>query len=209
MVEVKRSEDELLIGQILSGDKKSYETLMRKYNLRLFRVGKAILWKDEDVEDAMQETYIKAYEQLSRFEGRSAIGTWLTRILINECLMKKRKTRQETDEDYEGKLNQIPDEMSNPEKKVVNKELKTLLENAIASLPEKYRLVFVMREIENMSVAETTQVLDITGNNVKARLSRAKEMLRNTLMTQYPVQELLDFNLVRCDRIVQNVLSRI
>jgi len=83
------------------------------------------------------------------------------------------------------------------------------LEEAIAGLPEKYRLVFVMREIENMSVSETTEVLDLTETNVKARLSRTKEMLRNNLMSQYPANELLDFNLVRCDRIVQNVFARI
>jgi RNA polymerase sigma factor (sigma-70 family) len=211
MTAVANNEDSTLIKEILSGEKRKYELLMRKYNQRLYRVGKAILWKEEEIEDAMQEAYIKAYQQLSAFEGRSALSTWLTRIMINECLMRKRQLlRRETPGEYsEEKVNQIATDMINPEKKVVNKELKTLLEKAISQLPEKYRLVFVMREIENMNVAETTQVLDISETNVKARLSRAKEMLRNSIMAEYPANELLDFNLVRCDRIVQNVLSRI
>ncbi len=211
MTEVRNIEDAKLIDEILAGNKAKYEVVMRKLNQRLYRVGKAILWREEDVEDAMQEAYIKAYQQLPHFEGRSALSTWMTRIMINECLMRKRQSQQkgQSTEYSEEKINQIAVDMINPEKKVVNNELKALLENAISMLPEKYRLVFVMREVENMSVSETTQALDITETNVKARLSRAKEMLRNSLMTQYPANELLDFNLVRCDRIVKNVLARI
>jgi RNA polymerase sigma factor (sigma-70 family) len=211
MIETQHNEDLPLIKEILSGDKRKYETLMRKFNQRLYRVGKAILWNEEEVEDAMQEAYIKAYQQLSKFENRSAFGTWLTRIMINECLMRKRQgeRREKPGEYSEEKIKQIAADMINPEKKVMNKELKVLLEGAISGLPEKYRLVFVMREIENMSVSETTQALEITETNVKARLSRAKEMLRNSIMAQYPANELLDFNLVRCDRIVRNVLGRI
>jgi RNA polymerase sigma factor (sigma-70 family) len=211
MTVIVNNEEAELIRDILAGDKKRYELLMRRYNQRLYRVGKSILWKDEDVEDAMQEAYIKAYQQLPKFEARSAFGTWLTRILINECLMKKRQQRNkaQTGEYSEEQVNRIPAEMIDPEKKIVNKELGQLLEQTIAGLPEKYRVVFVMREIENMSVSETTQLLDITETNVKARLSRAKEMLRNAILSNYPVRELLEFNLVRCDRIVENVFARI
>jgi RNA polymerase sigma factor (sigma-70 family) len=211
MIETRQNEDESLIKEVLSGNKKKYEAIMRKFNQRLYRVGKAILWKEQDVEDAMQETYIKAYQNLGNFAGRSAFPTWLTRIMINECLMRKRQlNRTERPGEYtEEQVNQIATDMMNSDKKIVNKELKSLLESAISVLPEKYRLVFVMREVEKMSVSETTQALDITETNVKARLSRAKEMLRNSLLAQYPSNELLDFNLIRCDRIVQNVLARI
>lgn len=204
----KKSQTEsALISQVINGDKLKYELLIRKYNQRLYRVAKSILWNEEEVEDAMQEAYIKAYQQLSKFEKRSAFSTWLTRILINECLMKKRKLKRMAEEDL-GSANQPLDTMT-PEKTTVNKELKGLLERAIAGLPEKYRLIFIMREVENISASEVRKVLGISDTNVKVRLSRAKEMLRDSLITTYPVNELLDFHLTRCDRIVKNVFSKI
>jgi RNA polymerase sigma-70 factor (ECF subfamily) len=172
-------------------------------------VAKGILIDEQDIEDAMQEAYIKAYRQLATFERRSAFPTWITRILINECLMKKRQITK-------AGAALLPEEMllrhsdaHTPEKKVMNNELKRILEHAIATLPEKYRIVFIMREIEQMSVSETTDVLEITDGNVKARLSRAKEMLRNNLLAEYPASQLFEFNAVRCDRIVSNVFARI
>jgi RNA polymerase sigma factor (sigma-70 family) len=203
--------DHDLILEILNGNKKKYEILIRKYNRQLYRVAKGILWSEEGIEDVMQEAYIKAYKKLRDFEMRSSFNTWITRILINECLMRKRagKNKIHLSIDDPSQHHQTHINNLNPEKKVINKELKTLLESAIERLPEKYRIVFIMREIENISVTDTTQALQITETNVKARLSRAKEMLRTTLTSSYPVSELLDFNLVRCERIVQNVLSRI
>src|ERR1041385_9756 len=162
--------DSDIIRKVVGGDKKSYELLIRKYNQRLYRVAKAILWNEEEAEDAMQEAYIKAYQQLPNFEQRSSFSTWITRILINECLMKKRKNSRmingEVADQISG-LRQAP-EKHNPEKKVLNKELGALIEHAVSQLPEKYRLVFVMREIENMSVAETTEALNISETNTKA-----------------------------------------
>ena len=209
---VEKTQTELsIINDIISGDKKKYELLIRKYNQRLYRVAKSILWQEEEVEDAMQEAYIKAYQQLSQFEYRASFSTWLTRILINECLMKQRKNKSASQ--IYGELNDDHMKQSvdavNPEKKVINSELKTLLENAISLLPEKYRIIFIMREVENMSVTETTKVLNITETNVKVRLSRSKDMIRTSLISSYPVNELLDFNLTRCDRIVDDVFARI
>lgn len=196
-----------LINDIVNGNKLKYELLIRKYNQRLYRVAKSILWNEVEVEDAMQDAYIKAYQQLAKFESRSKFSTWITRILINECLMKKRKNKSVREEEIVDKSHPI--ENMNPEKEIVNRELKSLLESAIAKLPEKYRLVFVMREVENISASEVRNLLEITDSNVKVRLNRAKEMLRDSLITAYPANELLDFNLVRCDRIVQNVFAKI
>ncbi|HEY1039694.1 MAG TPA: RNA polymerase sigma factor [Bacteroidia bacterium] len=211
MTEEPTDPDFELIDRILKGEKDKYELLIRKYNQRLYRIAKAILWSEDRIEDAMQDAYIKAYGKLAAFEQRSSFSTWITRILINECLMKKRENKDivtlSTDEELR-RLN-LKAEAPNPEKKVLNKELKNLLENAISGLPEKYRLVFVLREIENMGVTETGESLEISEGNVKARLSRAKEMLRNNLMSVYPANELLDFNLVRCDRIVKGVYAGI
>jgi RNA polymerase sigma factor (sigma-70 family) len=203
--------DSEIIDEIINGKKEMYELLIRKYNQRLYRVAKGILWEEADIEDAIQDAYIKAYKNLSKFEKRSTFSTWITRILINECLIRQKALRRNPVPEISDE-NKILEQIAgtfNPEMKMINNELKVMLEKAISLLPEKYRVVFVMREIENMSVADTTSALEITETNVKARLSRAKEMLRNQLMSSYPMSELLDFNLTRCDRIVRNVMSRI
>lgn len=199
-----------IIKQILSGDKDKYELLIRKYNPRLYRVALSILGEDALIEDVMQDAYIKAYRQLHTFEGRSSFSTWLTRILINECMMKMRQTKRAAEVYQSGHDNIAePHHVATPERKALNSELKQVLETAISALPEKYRMVFVMREIEGMSVAETVDVLGVGEANVKTRLSRAKEMLRTQLMTSYSMPQLFEFNLIRCDRIVKNVFAAI
>lgn len=208
-VKEKEHTDFEIIDRILQGERNAYELLIRKYNQRLYRVAKGILWEEEIIEDAMQDAYIKAYQQLAGFQKKSTFSTWITRILINECLMIKRhSTTGVNTEDSSVHSDRLVD-FSNPERKTINNELKVLLEGAIQQLPDKYRTVFILRELENMSVMETSRSLEITETNVKARLSRAKEMLRDNLTSNMPVGDLLEFNLIRCDRIVKNVLMRI
>jgi len=200
--------DNIIIEEVLAGNKSKYELLIRKYNQQLFRIAKGYIRDDDEIEDLMQETYIKAYSQLSNFEHKSQFATWLIRILINECLMALRK---------KSRLSNIHEEMSydslieinNPESTAMNSELKDVLEKAIENLPVKYRSVFILREVAAISVNETGQLLNISESNVKVRLNRAKEMLKDSIMNNYPVSELFNFNLVRCDRIVKNVLSKI
>src|SRR5690349_14947056 len=140
--------DQELIARIQGGEKRLFEVLIRKYNQRLYRIGMSILANDMETEDAMQAAYINAYEHLSGFEQRSSFGTWLTRIMINQCLEQKRKKKQ-APVHFEQTDNVIS--MTTPLNELVNKELSHVLENAITQLPEKYRLVFVLREIEDMS----------------------------------------------------------
>lgn len=209
------SEDNLIIDRILSGEKNLYEVLIRKYNQRLYRIARTYITDEEDINDIMQEAYIKAYEQLARFEKRSQFSTWLIRILINEALARiKRKNRftypmSDNDNyfDYNSEYsqNQTPD----PEKQSVNEELKRILEKAVDALPMKYRTVFIMREIESMSVAETGKCLNLSESNVKVRLNRAKEFLRKELSKSYKNEEVFSFHLYKCDRIVSYVLNRI
>jgi RNA polymerase sigma factor (sigma-70 family) len=203
--------DEQIIDEILKGDKQKYALLMRKYNQRLYRVGKGLLKEDSEIEDMMQETYIKAYLNLSKFERRSQFATWLTRILINECLqrLKKMKKLSPLDDNEENTTAMNYADQSTPERASLNKELKQHLETTIAGLPEKYRVIFIMREVEKLNVEETSKILDITESNVKARLSRAKEMLRNSLMDTYPMGQVYEFNLVRCDKVAAYVMARI
>lgn len=203
--------DQQIIEDILKGDKEKYAVLMRKYNQRLYRISKGYLMDEAEIEDVMQDAYVKGFQNLSKFENRSQFGTWMTRILINECLQRlKRKKKVDLIDASEenSEIMKITDK-NNPEKQSLNKELKELLENAISNLPEKYRSVFIMREVEKMNIEETCGAMGITESNVKIRLNRAKEMLRNTLMNTYPMGDLYEFHLSRCERIAANVLSRI
>ena len=195
-----------LIERILSGEHGLYEHLMRKYNQRIFRTGMSMLNNATEVEDAMQASYIKAYEHLADFENRSAFGTWITRIMINECLQhKKNKLRLQAVTENQ---HQNISHMNTPVHALINKELGGVLENAIAGLPEKYRLVFVLREVEDLSIKETAEVLSLEESNIKVRLNRAKTMLRENL-TGYMKENIYSFHLTRCDRIVHQVFSKL
>jgi len=198
--------DEALIGRILSGEKRLFEQIMRSYNQKLYRIGMSILNQDMETEDAMQTAYIHAYEHLGAFEGRSSFATWLTRIMLNECLARKKK-RQKLKTDLENMhLNHV--NMTTPAHVLANKQLSVVLESAVGQLPEKYRLVFVLREIEEMSVKQTSETLSIEESNVKARLSRAKMMLRESLQGVMK-ENIYSFHLSRCDRIVERVFSKL
>jgi RNA polymerase sigma-70 factor (ECF subfamily) len=172
----------------------------------------SIIHDDAEAEDIMQNAYIKAYENLHKFEGKSKFGTWLLRILINESLLwlqkNKRKISYKQSVLADNKTDSFNTKINNPAHQVMNNELKKILEEAIGQLPSKYRTVFIMREVENMSTEETGKSLQISQINVKVRLNRAKEMLRKTLMNS-EYKELYSFHAIRCDRIANNVMQRI
>ena len=199
--------DEQIVARVISGERDLYEVLMRRYNSRMYRISMSIINDNAEAEDIMQISYINAYRQLGNYRQQSSFGTWLTRILINESLLhKKRRTKKEqalmetpfTDEHHETPLSGL-----------MNKELKLILEDAVASLPEKYKLVFVMREVQGMSTGETMEVLALGESNVKIRLARAKEMLRAELSKKWKPEQIYEFNLVRCDVIVNHVMAQI
>jgi RNA polymerase sigma factor (sigma-70 family) len=208
--DVVQASDADLIAAILQGEKESYAIIISRYNQRLYRVGMGILNDDLEVEDAMQTAYISAYENLSKFAFKSSFPTWLTRILINECLLrlkKRKKTLTLDSEHMENSMNTTGKvEHRMPDARMLQSELKNLLENAISSLPEKYRVVFIMREMEKMNVAETGECLAISEENVKVRLNRAKAMLRNSLTDYYQEAEVLHFHAIRCRRMSENVM---
>jgi RNA polymerase sigma-70 factor (ECF subfamily) len=198
--------DLILVQRILGGEPRLYEHLIRRYNKRLYRLGMSILNQDSEVEDAMQAAYINAYEHLAAFENRSSFGTWLTRIMLNECLAQKNKklrTKVMEEKYYQNSTN-----LSTPSQLLINKELNGMLENAIAALPEKYRTVFVLREVEDLSIRETAEVLSLKETNIKVRLNRAKTMLRENL-NGYLKENVYSFHLTRCDRIVDRVFKHL
>lgn len=205
--------DNEIIARVLQGEKDMYAVIVRRYNQRLYRVAMSMVNDDGEVEDIIQTAYIKAYENLGKFEFRSGFSTWLTKILINESLLrlKKRKQSLTMNDQTMNTENYWPQTMDSntPLVKLLNGELKTLLENAIRQLPEKYRTVFVMREIENMTVAETQECLSISEANVKVRLNRARALLRDSLSIYYKKEDILHFHLSRCARLTEDVMQRI
>ena len=202
-----------IIQRINEGDIKLFEILIRRYDPFLYKIGRTYRYNHENTEDLMQETYINAYTNLKKFENRSSFKTWLTRIMLNQCYQKRHKLSFKNEiigGDVQNEKSSILFHHStNNEKIAMNKELGRVLENAIHKIPEEYRIVFSLRELNGLSVAETAEALDISESNVKVRLNRAKKMLRSEIMEMYSPQEIFEFNLIYCDVMVNRVMAKI
>jgi RNA polymerase sigma-70 factor (ECF subfamily) len=208
--------DEDVVKRVLGGETAVYEILMRRYNQRLYRVARSILRNDGDAEDVMQEAYVRAYEHLNQFAGQAKFSTWLTKIAVYEALGRLR--RQGRTENLDSVLDsdrhvmaRMTSDTRDPERQAYDHELRIVLEGAIDSLPETYRLVFMLRAVEGMSVAETAGCLDIGVEAVKTRLHRARSLLRKDLQQRAGVvtAQTFPFHLSRCDRVVEAVFRRI
>ena len=207
-------EDGEVITRVIHGEKGLYEILMRRYNQTLYRAVRSYLDRREDVEDAMQDTYIKAYSKLDQFKGDAAFSTWLVRIGINEALQRLRKSRTmhvHSDPDVRmEQLQQLPDNgQMNPEQSTIQGENRRLMEQAIDKLPEPYRAVYMLREVEGMNVAEVSQCLEITEANVKVRLHRAKAQLKESIWGAHAGAAAFEFGNSHCDKLVEAVMARI
>jgi RNA polymerase sigma-70 factor (ECF subfamily) len=204
-----------LIEQIIKGDASLFEILIRRNNPVLYKTGRSYNFTHHDVEDLMQETYINAFLNLSKFENKSSFRTWLIRIMINQCLAKMQRSAFKNEKAGESITNEKITPMfsttnsSDTAMKISNKELNQILEESITRLPIDYRIVFSLREINGLSVAETSEALNITESNVKVRLNRAKNMLRNDLEKLYSREDIFEFNLVYCDKVVARVMDQI
>lgn len=211
---MQMSDDEA-VARILNGETSLFEVIMRRYNQRLYRVARAILRQDHEAEDVVQDAYVRAYAHLDQFAGRAAFATWLTRIAIHEALGRKRRSgRMEELEAVETKGEHLPELKSaipDPETESASAEARQFLERAIGSLPEDYRIIVVLREVEEMTVAETAASLEVSEGVVKTRLHRAHAMLRKELYksARGRIADLYQFHASRCDRIVQAVFERI
>jgi len=208
--------DEEIVRRVLGGETALYEVVMRRYNQRLYRVAMSILRNDGEAEDVMQDAYVRAYTHLDQFEHRAKFSTWLTRIAVHEALGRLRSRARldsiEGREDGEGQnMKELKSHEADPEQNASRAEMSGVLERAISSLPDPYRLVFVLREVEEMSTAEAAEALDLSEDNVKTRLHRARAMLRKQLYVQagLSASNALPFHAPRCDRVVKSVLERI
>ena len=201
-----------IIQIVLTGQIQLYELIVKRYNSYLYKIGKTYGFGHQDVQDIMQETYVNAYRSLSKFKRESTFKTWITRIMLNNCYHKKQKLKIKKEVSTESleliKNVQLTRETMR-QSKTVNNELGTIIEKAILDLPEKYKIIFTLRELNSLSISETSSALGISPGNVKIRLSRAKNLLRNEIEKMYSPQEIFELNLIYCDEIVQNVMTAI
>lgn len=206
--------DEEVVRRVLNGETALFEIIMRRYNQRLYRIARGILRDDAEAEDVMQDAYVRAYTHLRQFAGRSQFSTWLSRIAIHEALARsKRRQRLDqlgTEEGGREDMNLLATSL-NPEEQTSASELRGALEEAILAIPEQYRLVLMLRDVEQMSTAEAAAALDLTQENVKVRLHRARALVRKELFARAgsEAQSAFGFMGARCDRVVARVLETI
>lgn len=206
--------------RIAAGDELAFEALMRKHNRMLYRVARAVLRNDADAEDALQLAYLHAYQAIGNYRGDSRLSTWLTRIVVNEALMRTRKRARESmvipfesmagDSDM-AMIENIESPAELPESAAIRAETRALIERRIDALPEVFRTVFVLRALEELSVEETAASLDIPETTVRTRFFRARSLLREALAREIDIAtgEAFAFDGARCDRIVSAVLGRL
>lgn len=205
--------DEQVIERVLAGETALYEIIMRRYNQRLYRVVRAILRDDNEAEDVIQDAYVRAYQSLAQFESRSAFSTWLVRIAVHEALARLRRRNRFSafdEEEESGEVHAVsagPD----PEETLSQSELRRVLEDSILQLPARYRTVVILRDVEEMSTAETAAALGISEQNVKVRLHRAHALARKMLLNRVGAcaKAAFPFMNTRCDRVVAGVFARL
>lgn len=206
----KELSEKEIAQRILKGEKALYEIIVRRFNPYLYKVGRSYNYNHEDTQDLMQDSFIDAYKNLAQFEGRSGFKTWIIRIMLNNCFRKKEKLSFKKEIMHEINSNSKPifQQKDNDINKIVQaRELGNIIEEALANIQEDYRIVFSLREINGLSIAETADLLNISQANVKVRLNRAKKMLRTEIEKSYIADELFEFNAVYCNAMVKKVMD--
>jgi RNA polymerase sigma-70 factor, ECF subfamily len=213
--------DAELVRRIGSHDEAAFEVMMRRHNAALYRVARAILKSDADAEDALQEAYLAAYCHMDEFRAEAKLSTWLTRIVVNQALGIRRRHRRarvivpfsnlHSDERVELEEAGVGGSVESPEHSTSRAEFRRLLERKIDDLPVAFRTVFILREVEELSAAETAGCLSIEEATVRSRLFRARGLLRESLARELDMAtaDVFHFGGERCDRVVTNVLARL
>ncbi|WDR04532.1 RNA polymerase sigma factor [Devosia rhodophyticola] len=214
------SESEL-VEQARLGNETAIRKLIKANNQRLFRIAWGVVRNDSEAEDVVQETYVRAFTHLDGFLGTARFSTWLTRIALNDAIGRVRKRRPMTDLDALenagmadpglAALQPISLAPGTADSEVDRTQMRTLLENAISQLPETFRLVFLMRDVEGCSVNETAEQLGLKPETVKTRLHRARQALRRTLTEKIgnSFADILPFDGARCDSMADKVIDRL
>jgi RNA polymerase sigma-70 factor (ECF subfamily) len=212
--------DAEIVRRVRAGERALFEILMRRHNQRVYRAARAVVKDEAEVEDVMQQAYINAFTHLDQFEERSKFSTWLIRIALNEAFGRRRKMQrnesmtanQSTQDEDQGELmDTIASPQADPEHQAYAQELNRVLEAAVDTLPETYRIVFMLRDIEGLSTSETGEGLGLGDEAVKTRLHRARAMIRRAVTAQIGAVAAgsFQFHAPRCDRVVAAVLARV
>jgi RNA polymerase sigma-70 factor, ECF subfamily len=214
-------DDAELARRIAGHDEAAFELLMRRNNGALYRVARAILKNDADAEDILQEAYLSAYRHMAEFRADAKLSTWLTRIVVNQALARRRSQHRSqvvvpfsqihADERVAEEPVDLDDSANSPEHINTRAEIRSLLERKIGELPAAFRTVFMLREVDELSGAETAECLSITEATVRSRLFRARGLLRESLSRELDMAkaDVFQFGGEHCDRIVANVLARL
>ncbi|MDR5806893.1 RNA polymerase sigma factor [Caballeronia sp. LZ019] len=211
--------DELAMARrIVAGDRAAFETMMRRHNRRLYRLARATLRNDAEAEDALQDAYLHAYRSMNQFRGDAQLFTWLSRLVLNECFARLRRSSRRQNvipivdaPDFIDHADTARTRDDAPDEALARAQVRALLERKLDELPELFRVVFVLRSIEEMSVEETAQCLNIPEATVRSRHFRARSLLRESLAQAFDLAErdVFEFGGSRCDRIVANVLFKL
>ncbi len=213
MKEFEKYSDLEVIQKIIAGEVALFEIIIRRYNPFLYKMGRSYNYNHEDTQDLMQDTFIDAFTGLSKFENRSTFKTWVIKIMLNNCYKKQQKwtSKNIINADINEKSTPMYSNYQHTDtnKTVINRELNFVIENSLQQIPLDYRLVFTLREVNGLNVAETADTLNISEANVKVRLNRAKTMLRKEVEKSYTAEDIFEFNLIYCDAMVQRVINKI
>lgn len=209
--------DEVIAARVIAGETRLFEVLMRRHNQRLYRALRGLLKDETEIEDIMQQTYVDAFANLRQLRGPASLSSWLVRIAMNEALARlRRKSRFEADpigcgDPQAAIAGAIKEGAENPEERAWRVEQSRLLQAAVDELPARYRVVFLLREVEEMSTRETAFSLEVSEDVVKTRLRRSKLLIRRTLGSRISRVKsgAFAFHATRCNRVVKTVLPRI
>jgi RNA polymerase sigma-70 factor, ECF subfamily len=214
-----RITDSELLEHARQGRADAFSTLVRRHDRYLYRMARSILRDDQEAEDVVQETYLKAFMKIVDFRGEANLRTWLTRIALNEALQRKRRQRLHVElgevdmarERVRSQMHLSPLTQATPEREVARKQIRQILEGAIDDLPPAFRTVLVMRDVEGASVEETANVLGVKAETVRTRLHRARNMLRERLGEQFAavLKDVFPFERPRCDALVSRLLGEV
>jgi RNA polymerase sigma factor (sigma-70 family) len=211
-VRIEELDDAVLVERAQQRDAAAFWLIIKRHNQRLYRVARAVLDDETEAQDVLQETYIHAFMHLSEFRAEARLSTWLTRIALNEALGRRRQRRPTVDVKA---IKAMPAPFSahkaDPEQAAALAEVRRLLERAVDGLPEHFRIVFVMRDVEEMSTEETALLLGLRPQTVKTRLHRARRLLREVLRDKLATvfTDIFPFAGLPCDRLLQSVLERL
>jgi RNA polymerase sigma-70 factor (ECF subfamily) len=220
-VDLEALSDEELVDLARQGGENAVRLLVKRNNRRLFRVARSVVRNDTEAEDIVQETYVSAFTKLDSFRGSSRFSTWLTRIALNEALGRARKRRPAAefseldvaDGANGGSVIMFPTSLKPPgaDAELARNQVREFLEKAVDELPDPFRRVFILRDIEEMSIEDTANQLSLKPETVKTRLHRARRLMRLAVEKQLSAtfSELFPFDGARCDRMADRVVARL